>query len=198
MPWHKPMSCHSLPPLPFSTTPFLPPHTQTYYKFLSISSHYNTQLGLLAALGVDKVVDSPFVWLHKIPSPAAILVFELHRTENAEYWVRAVAQDGPDQEYQVVPLPCSKEGEPMATMMISGACLMDEFVGMALPRALTSTEDWCDACENTEMMACQIHQMKKKEATVGKGGGKKGNNNKSSEGDNIHERKRRLREMMDR
>jgi hypothetical protein len=44
-----------------------------------VSSHYNTQLGLLAALEVDMSPAAPAVaWLTKIPALAAVLAFELH------------------------------------------------------------------------------------------------------------------------
>jgi hypothetical protein len=63
---------------------------QVYYKLLSVSSHYNTQLGLLAALGVDQVPNSDLVWLKKIPATAAVLALELHKTDDSALWVRVV------------------------------------------------------------------------------------------------------------
>ncbi len=69
---------------------------QNFLKLLLVSSHYNTQLGLLAALEVDKSPAAPAVaWLARIPALAAVLAFELHRAPASGAWaVRLVAQVG--------------------------------------------------------------------------------------------------------
>lgn len=150
------------------------------YKLLTIAGHYNTQLGVLAALQADQVVNSTLPWLgKKIPSPAAVLVFELHHLpgapakeggkEKAEgeegreegYYVRVVIQDGAGQGYQEVPLPCSgleggREGEG------GFQCSLKEFFKLAAPQALSAGE-WCRACENENVLACKV-------AGGGKGG----------------------------
>lgn len=121
-----------------------------YYKLLSVSSHYNTQLGLLAALGVDQVPNSDLVWLKKIPATAAVLALELHKTDDSALWVRVVAQDGPGKPYAAVPLPCSADKG-----QVKGACSYDDFVKLAGLQALGSVEAWCSACGNQNMLACK-------------------------------------------
>ncbi|KAG2425428.1 hypothetical protein HYH02_015034 [Chlamydomonas schloesseri] len=107
--------------------------SQLYYKLVSLSGHYNTQLGLLAALGLDAqagAAAAAFVWYRpSLPRLAAVLAFELHAvpataaapgngsssssssssSSNATvmYVVRAVAQDGPSASFITVPLPCA-------------------------------------------------------------------------------------------
>jgi len=144
------------------------------YKLLTIAGHYNTQLGVLAALQADQVANSTLPWLEeKIPSPAAVLVFELHHLPAEEegkekkegeegrgegYYVRVVIQDGAGQGYQAVPLPCSgveggreggKEGED------GFQCSLKEFFKLAVPQAL-SAEEWCRVCENEHVLACKV------------------------------------------
>jgi hypothetical protein len=70
---------------------------QSFYKLLLVSSHYNTQLGLLSALGVDRqpAAAAAVPWLARIPSLAALLALELHRDPGSSAWaVRLVAQVG--------------------------------------------------------------------------------------------------------
>lgn len=133
----------------------------TYYRFLAISGHYNTQLGVLAALGADQAAGSAQVpWFtSKIPSPAAVLIFELHRFPAAPQGqgpdalaVRLVLQDGPAGAYQVVPLPCSSSS---AVAGEEGFCQLDRFLAMAGAQAL-SPQEWCRACENTGVLVCKV------------------------------------------
>ena len=143
------------------------------YKLLTIAGHYNTQLGVLAALQADQVTNSTLPWLgKKIPSPAAVLVFELHHLSEKEggkekegeegreegYYVRVVIQDGAKQDYQGVLLPCSggeggreggREGEE------GFQCSLKEFFELAAPQALSAGE-WCRACENENVLACKV------------------------------------------
>ncbi|PNW86505.1 hypothetical protein CHLRE_02g089311v5 [Chlamydomonas reinhardtii] len=98
--------------------------SQLYYKLVSLSGHYNTQLGLLAALGLEAGAGpaaAAFVWYRpSLPKLAAVLAFELHyapatagsggssnSSDSRMYVVRAVAQDGPSASYVTVPLPCA-------------------------------------------------------------------------------------------
>lgn len=88
---------------------------QGYYRLLTVSSHYNTQLGLLSALQSGAKQQTDYLWKKKIPALAAVLVFELHADPNAvaaaaggkakDSWggfaVRAVFQDGPKATYKV-------------------------------------------------------------------------------------------------
>ena len=101
-----------------------PNQPQLYYKLVSLSGHYNTQLGLLAALGLEAGAGpaaAAFVWYRpSLPKLAAVLAFELHyapatagsggssnSSDSRMYVVRAVAQDGPSASYVTVPLPCA-------------------------------------------------------------------------------------------
>lgn len=127
-----------------------------YYRFLSISAHYNTQLGVLAALGADQAQGSDQVpWFsRKMPSPAAVLVFELHRFEQDGLMVRLVMQDGPGERYQVVPLPCSVADDAKAGES-SGFCRLKDFLALAGPQAM-SPREWCRACDNREVLVCRV------------------------------------------
>lgn len=149
---------------------------QGYYRLLTVSSHYNTQLGLLAALGLNtNSAAADFVWLNKIPSLAAVLVFEVHRavttaqqsltdiagSSSAGYFVRAVAQDGPKARYVVVPLPCATAGDAAEQLLGAGSCTLDQFRAVAGPQALNDSAAWCAACNNTQVLACQVQKMKR-------------------------------------
>jgi hypothetical protein len=83
-------------------------------RLLVVSGHYNTQLGVLAALYLDNMMAAQTAavpWLTRIPATAAVLAFELHRSDgsfgNATFAARLVAQDGPAANYTVFPLPCA-------------------------------------------------------------------------------------------
>ncbi|KAG2435149.1 hypothetical protein HXX76_007234 [Chlamydomonas incerta] len=122
--------------------------SQLYYKLVSLSGHYNTQLGLLAALGLDAAAGpaaAAFVWYRpSLPRLAAVLAFELHAvaatadgssnsssssgsssgsSTTTMYVVRAVAQDGPSAAYVTVPLPCASgaAAAALAAAVNSGA-----------------------------------------------------------------------------
>lgn len=93
----------------------LTPSMQVYYKVRHVSAHYNTQLGLLSALGLDTFAPAAATpWLRKLPSLAALMAFELHLGSAGELEVRLVMQDGPAAEYQTIPLPCSDGSEGTA------------------------------------------------------------------------------------
>lgn len=108
---------------PDATVPTAPAAMNaTYYKLLSVSSHYNTQLGLLAALGIDAYAPAQgFQWLTSIPRLAAVMVFELHAAASGLH-VRLAAQDGPSANYTTVPLPCASGAA--AAAVGQGACTL--------------------------------------------------------------------------
>lgn len=83
-------------------------------RLVVVSGHYNTQLGILGGLYLDNMTASQTAavpWLTRIPATAAVLAFELHRSDgsfgNATFAARLVAQDGPAANYSVFPLPCA-------------------------------------------------------------------------------------------
>ena len=108
----------------------------SYYRLLLVSAHYNTQLAVLAALGLGGTGDDDgdsggegapgtaasaggLPWVGRIPAPNSVLAFELHRggggggasDGGGVLAVRLVAQDGPLAEYRTVPLPrCAGAG----------------------------------------------------------------------------------------
>lgn len=95
----------------------------------------------------------------KIPSLAAIMVFELHSSGSdsipQSLAVRLVMQDGPAADYVVVPLPCASADDGAEAVAGPGACTLDAFVQMVQPLAMNSSH-WCDACANTGMTMCQL------------------------------------------
>lgn len=133
-----------------------------YYKLLHLSSHYNTQLGLLGALRIDRdPAAANFNWFKKIPSLAALMAFELHSdssTRPADLAVRLVMQDGAGKPYTTIPLPCASAGDSAEALAGPGACTLDAFRALAQPLAFNSTADWCTACGNTRMSICQLQQ----------------------------------------
>ncbi len=105
---------------------------------LSISSHYNVQLAVTAALALDQ--HAPAVaalpWLNaSLPQLASVLLFELHVppggganvTADAAA-VRVVAQQGPSRPYGVVPLPCAAAGDAAQQLAGAGACTLTNFL----------------------------------------------------------------------
>ncbi len=149
------------------------------YKLLTIAGHFSTQLGVLAALQADKVTNSTLPWLgEKIPSPASVLVFELHHLpasgkgggeagKEERYFVRVVIQDGAGQGYQEVPLLCSRGVEGRGKGGIEGKeegsnfeCSLEDFFKLAAPQALSARE-WCAVCENDDMLACKVAKEEK-------------------------------------
>lgn len=142
-----------------------------YYKLLHISSHYNTQLGVLGALGIDQTAAAGNVtFLSKIPELASILAFELHSDgarPTAQFAVRLVAQDGPTAAYETIPLPCAAPGDGAEALAGRGACSLDAFRALAHPRALNSTAQWCDACENANLLPCQLRLAGKQLTAAG-------------------------------
>jgi hypothetical protein len=160
-----------------------------HYKLLGVVGHYNTQLGLLGALKADQVEGEEDVvvvpWLtQKIPSPAAILTFELHAdgtqatnnttqatpiTTTNTYTIRTVLQDGAGKNYQSVPLPCSVGGKEEGY-----SCPLPAFLSLATPQAMNVGE-WCEACQNVDMLACQAAAGERRK------GGKDGKDGKKRE-----------------
>ncbi|EFJ51404.1 hypothetical protein VOLCADRAFT_103449 [Volvox carteri f. nagariensis] len=134
--------------------------TKFYYKLLSLSGHYNTQLGILAALELDKWPGaSNFTWLTSLPKLAAVLVFELHAADDRppvvtapSYYVRLVYQDGPAAQYDTVPLPCASAAG--AAAVGPGVCTLGDFLSYTSARALNSSLAWCSACSNFAPGAC--------------------------------------------
>ena len=81
-------------------------------RLIVVSGHYNTQLGVLAALRMDALPAAQAAavpWLTRMPATAAVLAFELFRSDSngTASAVRLVAQDGPAANYTVLPLLCS-------------------------------------------------------------------------------------------
>jgi len=140
-----------------------------YYKLLTVSSHYNTQLGVLSALqaAVEPSQRTQYLWLQKIPSLAAALVFELHKTPAGALVVRAVFQDGPTAQYQVVSLPCAVAGDAAEAFAGPGSCTLEAFRALAGPQAFDSSSAWCEACNNNKVLACVVRNMARQLVAVG-------------------------------
>jgi lysosomal acid phosphatase len=140
-----------------------------YLRLLHVSGHYNTQLGLLAALGADTTpYAADIAWLRKIPETAALMAFELHSTgakADKKYFVRLVVQDGPKAEYVVVPLPCATEGDEAENAVGTGACTLASFLDTAEPAAINGIHHWCLACKNGADPVCQAAMHAKNAAT---------------------------------
>jgi hypothetical protein len=149
-----------------------PVQAPSYYKLKATSSHYNTQLGVLSTLqaGVPPAQRTQHPWTTKIPSLAAVLVFELHRGPAADQalWVRAVFQDGPQTQYQVLPLPCAVAGDAAEAAGGPGSCSLEAFRALAGPQALNSSGDWCGACGNTQVEACVVRGMERQLTAPGR------------------------------
>jgi hypothetical protein len=152
---------------------------QSYYRLLTASGHYNTQLGLLSALFADQASTPDHTWTKKIPSLAAVLVFELHTTsptagsssskqqQQQPFAVRAVFQDGPKAAYQTLILPCAVKGDAAEVLAGLGACTLERFRALAEPQALNTSSEWCDACRNGKVLACQVSRMERQLAEAG-------------------------------
>jgi hypothetical protein len=147
-----------------------------YYKLLTVSSHYNTQLGLLSALqsAVPPSRRTQHPWLTKIPSLASVLVLELHSSSSSsssssQLVVRAVYQDGPKAAYRAMPLPCAEKGDAAEAVAGPGSCTLQAFRALAEPAAFLAAAEWCEACSNSKVMECVVHSMKRQLAEVGGG-----------------------------
>ncbi len=128
-----------------------------------VSGHYNTQLGVLAALRLDKFLPaSKMPWLSSMPSTAAVLVFELHQsTADANLFaVRAVIQNGAMRNYTAVPLPCSSEAG--ARVAGAHACALDSFIALLAPavQEVGTAASWCSACAATAPLLCMVTALK--------------------------------------
>jgi hypothetical protein len=153
---------------------------QAYYRLLTVSGHYNTQLGLLSALFADQASTPDHTWTEKIPSLAAVLAFELHATappagsssssklqQQQSFAVRAVFQDGPKAAYKTIVLPCAVTGDAAEVLAGPGACTLARFRALAEPQTLNTSGDWCDACRNGKVLACQVSRMERQLAEAG-------------------------------
>ncbi|KAL6746088.1 histidine phosphatase superfamily [Haematococcus lacustris] len=150
--------------------------TQVFPKLLHISSHYNVQLGVLAALALDTHPPAlaALPWLSsKLPALASTAVFELLAPEVqaavvggelGQLAVRLVVQDGPEASWQMVPLPCAVTGDAAAQLAGPGACSYPAFRALATAAALPSAPSWCRACANTGAAACQTLAAQAREA----------------------------------
>lgn len=148
---------------------------------LSLSGHYNTQLGLLSALQLDKYQPaSNFTWFASIPKLAALMVFELHYVNpaaitflagsNPSYFVRLVYQNGPLAPYETVPLPCATV---VGSQVLSpGTCMLEDFLLYASMRAINSSAAWCSACDNFSPNSCAAAQLQVMKAAALSGGDK--------------------------
>eukprot|EP00200_Dunaliella_tertiolecta_P005510 CAMPEP_0202343236 /NCGR_PEP_ID=MMETSP1126-20121109/3448_1 /ASSEMBLY_ACC=CAM_ASM_000457 /TAXON_ID=3047 /ORGANISM="Dunaliella tertiolecta, Strain CCMP1320" /LENGTH=501 /DNA_ID=CAMNT_0048934285 /DNA_START=163 /DNA_END=1668 /DNA_ORIENTATION=+ len=155
---------------------------EVYYKLLSISSHFNTQLGLLAALELDQhpPAKNQLKWLDSsFPSLASVLVFELHTSgaTGGDLAVRLVAQDL-GEEYVTVPLPCATPGDSAEQLAGEGACTYENFRQMAAPKAIPTASEWCAACKSQDLGLC------KREAALQDVSGSEGS---AAEGDSASE-----------
>lgn len=103
---------------------------QVYPTLLVLSAHYNTQLGLLAALDIEFTPGAEDIaWRTRIPNLAAVLAFELHKVGGVggvglppSYYVRAVFQDGPGEGYRTLPLACSNRKDGSVAAQVVGTC----------------------------------------------------------------------------
>lgn len=137
-----------------------------------VSSHYNTQLGVLSALqaAVPASQRTQYLWASKIPSLAAVLVFELHKSPSGQLVVRTVFQDGSKAAYKVLPLPCAVAGDAAEGFAGPGSCTLQGFRAIAGPQALNGSGDWCDACSNEKVLACAVRSMERQLMAVGVAG----------------------------
>ncbi len=148
-------------------------------RLYTVSSHYNTQLGMLGALAIDQIpgIDQQMPWItQKIPSLAAVMVFELHKPASFDsadadsYAVKLVAQDGPGPNgtnpYFTIPLPCAEPGSAAEQLAGPGACSLATFMAYAAPRAMNTSAAWCTACNNNATQACQAAGAKQKLALL--------------------------------
>lgn len=150
----------------------------SFERLVVISSHYNVQLGVLAALDLDSYLSTtstsiagsvPWITIPSkdltgsVPTSAAVLAFELYQDSSQpekQYAVRLVLQNGPGKsasspnKYITVPLPCaSASGEALAG---KGACTSEDFrklISGAVAKA-GSISAWCDACGATTPLPC--------------------------------------------
>jgi len=149
-----------------------------YQRLLLVAGHYNTQLGLLAALKIDQLPEKErnnVLWLQKAPEFAAFMAFELHATpltrqppgvtavsqQSRSFAVRLVAQDGADAQYTTIPLPCANQGDAAEQLAGAGACTLQAFYDLAEPVSFSTTEEWCEACGNEVYPACKVHALQK-------------------------------------
>jgi hypothetical protein len=145
-----------------------------FYRLLLTSGHYNTQLGLLAALQANRYLSpAQLPWLATIPATSSILVFELHHDVTShELAVRLVIQNGPKSDYVTVPLPqCAVAGDAAEQLAGPGACRFEAFVKSVGGAALPSASEWCAACANTKMNACVAARVRGSSGSSGGGGG---------------------------
>lgn len=139
-----------------------------FYRLLLTSAHYNTQLALLAAMGLDTALTSrQLPWLGNLPATSSVLLFELHQggpMTGGALAVRMVIQDGPSKPYVPVPLPCAagEGGDPGAAEAFAGpgACELGAFLRAFKGVAIQNAADWCNACANGATNVCVAARAK--------------------------------------
>jgi hypothetical protein len=157
-----------------------------YYRLVTLTGHYNTQLGMLSALAGPGGVPPGHAWASVIPPLGSVLAFELHVDDEAraaaaasnapaaEVWggfaVRAVQQSGPGAPYVTIDLPCASTLWPdnqAERLAGPGACTLEAFRSLAGEAALNGSDAWCDACRNTRVLACAVGAMSRQLAEAG-------------------------------
>jgi hypothetical protein len=144
---------------------------------LLTSGHYNTQLGLLAAMALDTALTPvQLPWLATLPATSAVLAFELHHAP----WngsatghllaVRLVFQNGPNAEYQAVPLPqCASGGAAASDAAAAaaaealagpGACELSAFSRAYGGAGTDKLGAWCEACRNNQTNGCVAYRAR--------------------------------------
>jgi lysosomal acid phosphatase len=119
------------------------------------SAHYNTQLGVLAALELDaRLTPAQLPWLAALPATSSLLAFELHGGPAVQA-VRLVMQDGPAKPYVTIPLlDCARAGSAAEALAGPGACELGAFLKLADRAALPTAAAWCAECDNAVVDAC--------------------------------------------
>ena len=156
------------------------PSQAPYYRLVLTSAHYNTQLGLISAMALDKfLTPAALPWLASIPATSSVLAFELHTSADSatagqqaaegnqtagqvpRFAVRMMVQNGPDAGYVPVPLPpCAASRAADADIDAAealagpGACELGAFVRAFSGSALKDAGAWCAECDNGEVDAC--------------------------------------------
>jgi len=112
-------------------------------KLLYYSAHYPTMFSLFAALGLNKMSDSP---LRRIPYYASLVFFELlHDSNNDKFVVQFSFKNGLEEPLTKYSIPECKD-----------SCSLDQFVKLVNSLAVRDIESWCHACGNTQLSRCQV------------------------------------------
>jgi hypothetical protein len=78
-----------------------------------------------------------------------------------------VFQDGPKAAYKVLALPCAVKGDAAEVLAGPGACTLERFRALTGPQTLNTSREWCDACRNSKVLACQVSRMERQLAEAG-------------------------------